>query len=106
MSYDAFLSYAAEDRGLIEEAARQLAGEGVTVWFDRGRLRLSEEASELLVPAGARHRDVIFEAINQAATFVFFDSLDWRRSPYCANEYKHAHNDGKRMIRVDCVGDG
>jgi hypothetical protein len=101
MSYDVAFSYAAEDGARVEAAASKLAAARLTVWFDRGRISLGDEASEALIPVGAPHWDVIRAAIDQSAVFVFFDGAYWRASPYCAREHAHALARGKWIIGVE-----
>jgi WD40 repeat protein len=103
MIYDVAISYAKEETVRLEKTKDALEREGLSVWTDRGLLRLGEgEQAERLVPAGVEHWEAISSAIDHAATFIFLDSPHWRASKYCRNERAHAH---KRGIRTIAVGD-
>jgi hypothetical protein len=43
--YDCFVSYASEDRPLVEKIVSALESRGVTVWWDRGKIKLGDSLS-------------------------------------------------------------
>jgi hypothetical protein len=107
MIYDAAISYAKEETARLEEAEAILVRDGLSVWTDRGLLRLGEgEDAERLVPAGIEHWEAIRDGIDHSATFVFLDSPLWRASEYCRKEHAHAHERGMRMIALGGVAGG
>jgi hypothetical protein len=48
-SASVFLSYASEDRAIVESIAAQLEGRGVDVWFDRGELKSGDDFKEKII---------------------------------------------------------
>ena len=101
MIYDVAISYAKEESARLEETQARLESEGLSVWTDRGLLRLGEdEQAERLVPAGVEHWEAIRDGIDHSATFVFLDSWRWQASGYCRKECRHALRRGIRTIAV------
>ena len=45
-TYDCFVSYAGEDRPLVEQLVPVLAGLGLNVWWDKGQIRLGDRLSQ------------------------------------------------------------
>jgi TIR domain len=87
--YDAFLSYAREDRAFAERLAEALAARGQRVWLDVRD-----------IPGGAQWRLHQAHALEACKAFVFLLSLDSVGSQNCRGELEQAEALNKLVIPI------
>jgi WD40 repeat protein len=87
--YDAFLSYAREDRKFVEQLRADLIAAGLEVWVD------VED-----IPGGARWRERVTRGIEACKAFVFVISPDSVASAPCKEELSLAGSFNKLVVPV------
>ena len=87
--YDAFLSYAREDRKFVEQLRADLIAAGLEVWVD------VED-----IPGGARWRERVTRGIEACKAFVFVISPDSVASAPCQEELSLAGSFNKLVVPV------
>ncbi len=100
MSYDAFLSYAGEDASTAAEIQLGLSARGLSLWRDEARLQGEAPGDEPMLVPGVVLDVALQDAVLRAATFVYLDTADWRRSRFCYAEHGWAAEAGKRTIAI------
>src|SRR3984957_13072982 len=87
--YDAFLSYAREDRSFVEQLRTDLIAAGLEVWVD------VED-----IPGGARWRERVTHGIEACKAFVFVITPDSVASGACQEELSLAGSFNKLIVPV------
>ncbi len=82
-----FLSYAEEERPVMEKIARSLMREGLTIWTNTTDIQTGEDFQAM-----------INQGIEESDNFVFLISPAALASSYCQNELVHARSHNKRLI--------
>ena len=85
------MSYAREDQVFVRWLHEQLSEQGRDVWVDWEGL-----------PPSAEWLSEVFQAIEEADTFLFVVSPDSLQSQVCAQELEHAGAFNKRIVPVVC----
>jgi len=82
-----FLSFADEDRAFMDQVAKSVMREGMTVWRNKTDIK-----------SGAEYGEVINRGIEQADNLVFLMSRASLKSEYCEKELSYARSLNKRII--------
>ncbi|MEQ8540490.1 MAG: TIR domain-containing protein [Coleofasciculus sp. D1-CHI-01] len=82
-----FLSFADEDRAFMDQVAKSVMREGMTVWRNKTDIK-----------SGAEYGEVINGGIEQADNLVFLMSRASLKSEYCEKELSYARSLNKRII--------
>src|SRR6478735_12200824 len=88
---DVFVSYSRHDGGFVRELHAFLSEAGRDVWVDW------ED-----IPAASEWERDINESIDGAESVVFVVSTHSLASDYCAAEFRHAQERGKRIVPIAC----
>ena len=88
---DVFVSYSRHDGGFVRELHAFLSGAGRDVWVDW------ED-----IPAASEWERDINDSIDEAESVVFVVSTHSLASEYCAAEFRHAQERGKRIVPIAC----
>ena len=83
-----FISYSHLDRERIFPLLRAAQRRGYRLWFDAG------------ISAGDQWTDALARKITDCAVFVPFLSPAFDQSKYCAQELRHAKNEGRTVVPV------
>ena len=86
-----FVSYSREDGVFVRELYAVLTDAGRDVWVDW------ED-----IPAASEWERDINDSIDGAESFVFVVSTNSLASEYCATEFRHAQERGKRIVPIAC----
>ncbi|MGK7873783.1 MAG: toll/interleukin-1 receptor domain-containing protein [Xenococcaceae cyanobacterium] len=94
---DVFLSYAEEDRAVMEEVRRLLFRQGLTIWTNKTDIK-----------SGTHFQTEIHKGIEGADSIVYFLSNAGVHSDYCQQELTYARSLSKRIIplRIEAVESG
>ncbi len=84
---DIFLSYAAEDREIMEQVKRILLRQGLTVWTNKTDIK-----------SGKKFQDEINNGIEGSDNLVYLLSNESVKSNYCQQELTYAASLNKRII--------
>ena len=90
---DVFVSYSRADGAFVRELHAFLTERGKEVWVDW------ED-----IPPGSQWEQDIDDNIDAADSFVFVISGSSLASEYCAGEFRHAGERGKRIVPIACDG--
>lgn len=96
--YDVFLSYSHSEFGRAVAVREHLIGQGLRVWMDDPGA--GADVSELGIPAGSLHEEVIAAAIADSGAFLALGGPAWRSSDYCQGELRSARRRGRRVLHL------
>ncbi|MEV4241271.1 toll/interleukin-1 receptor domain-containing protein [Nocardia sp. NPDC049737] len=96
---DVAISYAHADAQITARVRAAIEAHRLSVWIDESGEDTSA-AESINLPPGQKHWDVITSEFVGADVVLVIDTVNWRQSEYCQDEYRFLRDWGKWVVHV------